>query len=124
MNTSVVGSGSDSGSSILVDHIEGVLQYLPDNPLCKPTEQWWNYMLDNYTKWQISTWGNFIFHEVNKLIIYFIYILYIVEYNMIYIGLHTRLIPSVSHLSVSLRQMHIYLYICIFIFTILPQLMN
>ena len=44
--------------------IEDTLQYLPDNPLKDPFERGWNYMLDNYTKFQIATWGSLIVHEV------------------------------------------------------------
>ena len=61
MNVSEVTGGS------LVDQIESVLEYFPDNPLLKPTETAWQYMLNNYTKWQIAMWGNLIMHEVYTL---------------------------------------------------------
>ena len=44
--------------------IEDVLGLLPDNPLKDPFHGAWDYMIDNYTKFQIATWGSVIVHEV------------------------------------------------------------
>ena len=53
-------------SSDLTAHIENVLQFLPENPVKDPFERAWVYMTDNYTKFQIATWGSLIVHEVGK----------------------------------------------------------
>ncbi|XP_071103180.1 methylsterol monooxygenase 1-like [Haliotis cracherodii] len=38
--------------------------YLPNNPLRDPFRTAWVHMIDNYTKFQIATWGSLIVHEV------------------------------------------------------------
>lgn len=43
--------------------VEYVDSLLPQNPLQEPFKNAWNYMLDNYTKFQIATWGSLIVHE-------------------------------------------------------------
>jgi len=44
--------------------VEDLLAGLPDNPLQQPFHQGWQWMLDNYTKFQIATWGSLIVHEL------------------------------------------------------------
>ncbi|KAK7878307.1 hypothetical protein WMY93_031126 [Mugilogobius chulae] len=51
--------------------VEYVDSFLPPNPLQPPLKQAWGYMLDNYTKFQIATWGSLIVHEF----IYFLFCL-------------------------------------------------
>jgi len=48
----------------LTEHMEGVLAYFPDNPLQQPFADSWTYMTDNFTKFQIATFGSLIVHEV------------------------------------------------------------
>lgn len=56
----------DNNSSIItsaylaVDYVDALL---PQNPLQEPFRNAWNYMLDNFTKFQIATWGSLIVHE-------------------------------------------------------------
>ncbi|KAJ8399295.1 hypothetical protein AAFF_G00413330 [Aldrovandia affinis] len=57
------------GSAYLA--VEYVDSLLPVNPLQEPLRSAWNYMLDNYTKFQIATWGSLIVHEF----IYFLFCL-------------------------------------------------
>ncbi|XP_041372180.1 methylsterol monooxygenase 1-like, partial [Gigantopelta aegis] len=38
-------------------------EYLPENPLKAPFRDAWNSMNENYTKFQIATWGSLIVHE-------------------------------------------------------------
>ena len=57
MNVSSAGFG-------LVDQIENVLRFCPANPFLDPFAAAWIYMTDNYTKFQIATWGSIILHEV------------------------------------------------------------
>ena len=38
---------------------------LPDNPVQEYFKDAWTYMTDNYTKFQIATWGSLLLHEVN-----------------------------------------------------------
>lgn len=49
--------------------VEYVDSLLPENPLQESFKNAWNYMLDNYTKFQIATWGSLIVHEA----IYFLF---------------------------------------------------
>lgn len=56
-NASIARTAFGTGS------IEDALNYLPDNPLRDPFQDAWNYMNDNYTKFQIATWGSVIVHE-------------------------------------------------------------
>ena len=51
-------------SSRVADQIEDVLQYLPENPVTGYVEGAWQSMLQNYTKFQIATWGSLLVHEV------------------------------------------------------------
>uniref|UniRef100_A0A8C0K135 Methylsterol monooxygenase 1 n=1 Tax=Canis lupus dingo TaxID=286419 RepID=A0A8C0K135_CANLU len=51
--------------------VEYVGSLLPENPLQEPFKNAWNYMLKNYTKFQIATWGSLVFHEV----LYFLFCL-------------------------------------------------
>lgn len=44
---------------------------LPENPFQPSMKHAWGYMLDNYTKFQIATWGSLIVHEF----IYFLFCL-------------------------------------------------
>ncbi|XP_070613365.1 methylsterol monooxygenase 1-like isoform X1 [Erythrolamprus reginae] len=44
--------------------IEYIDSLLPQNPLQQPFKNAWIYMLDNYTKFQITTWGSFLAHEL------------------------------------------------------------
>lgn len=63
MNKSV---GLFSSASLAVDYVDSLL---PENPLQEPFKNAWVYMLDNYTKFQIATWGSLIVHET----IYFLF---------------------------------------------------
>ena len=49
-----------SSASLAVEYVDSLL---PENPLQEPFKNAWNYMLDNYTKFQIATWGSLIVHE-------------------------------------------------------------
>lgn len=49
------------GSAYLaVEYVDAVL---PENPFQPSLKHAWGYMLDNYTKFQIATWGSLIVHE-------------------------------------------------------------
>ncbi|KAK2166935.1 hypothetical protein LSH36_33g03043 [Paralvinella palmiformis] len=48
---------------IYTNYAEDLLKYFPDNPLKDPFETAWRYMTDNYTKFQIATWGSLLVHE-------------------------------------------------------------
>ena len=45
-------------------YIENATEYLPENVLESRIEQGWKWMTDNYSKFQIATWGSLILHEV------------------------------------------------------------
>ncbi|KAB1282553.1 Methylsterol monooxygenase 1 [Camelus dromedarius] len=49
-----------SSASLAVEYVDSLL---PENPLQEPFKNAWNYMLNNYTKFQIATWGSLIVHE-------------------------------------------------------------
>ncbi|XP_051757834.1 methylsterol monooxygenase 1 [Ctenopharyngodon idella] len=51
--------------------VEYVDSFLPENPLQEPLKHAWNHMLQNYSKFQIATWGSLIVHEL----IYFLFCL-------------------------------------------------
>lgn len=57
-----------SSAFLAVEYLDAAL---PQNPLQPSLEQAWSYMLDNYTKFQIATWGSLIVHEF----IYFLFCL-------------------------------------------------
>ncbi|XP_044152938.1 methylsterol monooxygenase 1-like [Bufo gargarizans] len=57
-----------SPAYLAVEYIDSLL---PENPLQGPFKNAWTYMLDNYTKFQIATWGSLIVHEL----IYFLFCL-------------------------------------------------
>uniref|UniRef100_A0A8C6G2D9 Methylsterol monooxygenase 1 n=1 Tax=Moschus moschiferus TaxID=68415 RepID=A0A8C6G2D9_MOSMO len=57
-----------SSASLAVEYVDSLL---PSNPLQEPFKNAWNYMLNNYTKFQIATWGSLIVHEV----LYFLFCL-------------------------------------------------
>ncbi|XP_042557746.1 methylsterol monooxygenase 1 [Dipodomys spectabilis] len=57
VNASVAVFGS---AALAVEYVDSLL---PGNPLQAPFKNAWNYMLDNYTKFQIATWGSLIVHE-------------------------------------------------------------
>ena len=44
--------------------VEDALYLMPDNPLRDPFAVVWMYMTNNFTKFQIATFGSFIVHEV------------------------------------------------------------
>lgn len=44
--------------------VEYIDSLLPENPLQQPFKNAWTYMLDNYTKFQIATWGSLLAHEL------------------------------------------------------------
>lgn len=50
-----------SSAYLAVEYVDAVL---PENPFQPPLKHAWNYMLDNYTKFQIATWGSLIVHEL------------------------------------------------------------
>uniref|UniRef100_A0A8C9FDL6 Methylsterol monooxygenase 1 n=1 Tax=Pavo cristatus TaxID=9049 RepID=A0A8C9FDL6_PAVCR len=49
--------------------VEYIDSFLPDNPLQQPFKNAWNYMLDNYTKFQIATWGSLLVHEASYFLL-------------------------------------------------------
>lgn len=49
--------------------VEFLDSFLPQNPLQPPFKDAWNYMLDNYTKFQIATWGSLLVHELSYFLI-------------------------------------------------------
>ncbi|KAG8520782.1 Methylsterol monooxygenase 1 [Galemys pyrenaicus] len=49
-----------SSAFLAVEYADSLL---PENPLQEPFKNAWNYMLNNYTKFQIATWGSLIVHE-------------------------------------------------------------
>lgn len=51
--------------------VEYVDSMIPRNPFQEPLRGAWDYMLNNYTKFQIATWGSLIVHEL----IYFLFCL-------------------------------------------------
>uniref|UniRef100_A0A8D0GFP9 Methylsterol monooxygenase 1 n=1 Tax=Sphenodon punctatus TaxID=8508 RepID=A0A8D0GFP9_SPHPU len=51
--------------------VEYIDSFLPENPLQQPFKNAWNYMLDNYTKFQIATWGSLIVHELAYFLLCF-----------------------------------------------------
>lgn len=53
-------AGIFSSASLAVEYIDSLL---PENPLQEPFKNAWNSMLNNYTKFQIATWGSLIVHE-------------------------------------------------------------
>lgn len=55
-----------SSALLAVEYLDSML---PENPLQEPFKNAWGYMLDNYTKFQIATWGSLIVHEA----IYFLF---------------------------------------------------
>lgn len=44
--------------------VEYVDSFLPQNPLQEPFKNAWISMLNNYTKFQIATWGSLLVHEL------------------------------------------------------------
>ncbi|KAF7470134.1 Hypothetical predicted protein [Marmota monax] len=60
--------GIFSSASLAVEYVDSLL---PENPLQEPFKNAWNYMLNNYTKFQIATWGSLIVHEA----LYFLFCL-------------------------------------------------
>lgn len=59
-NSSTVLSASQFSSQ----YVEGVLEFLPGNPIVGTVEHNWRWMTDTFTKFQIATWGSLIFHEI------------------------------------------------------------
>lgn len=57
-----------SSASLAVEYVDSLL---PENPLQEPFKNAWNSMLNNYTKFQIATWGSLIVHEA----LYFLFCL-------------------------------------------------
>nr|XP_040042182.1 methylsterol monooxygenase 1 isoform X1 [Gasterosteus aculeatus aculeatus] len=57
-----------SSAYLAAEYVDAVL---PENPFQPSLKHAWDYMLDNYTKFQIATWGSLIVHEV----IYFLFCL-------------------------------------------------
>lgn len=51
--------------------VEFVDSLLPQNPLQEPVMEAWNHMLQNYSKFQIATWGSLVVHEL----VYFLFCL-------------------------------------------------
>jgi len=47
-----------------IQAVEDALLYMPDNPLRDPFADVWTHMTNRFTKFQIATFGSFIFHEV------------------------------------------------------------
>lgn len=57
-----------SSAYLAVEYVDAVL---PHNPFQPSLKNAWCYMLDNYTKFQIATWGSLFVHEF----IYFLFCL-------------------------------------------------
>uniref|UniRef100_A0AAZ3PZN2 Fatty acid hydroxylase domain-containing protein n=1 Tax=Oncorhynchus tshawytscha TaxID=74940 RepID=A0AAZ3PZN2_ONCTS len=57
-----------SSAFLAVEYVDAVL---PDNPLQPSLQYAWGYVNENYTKFQIATWGSLIVHEA----IYFLFCL-------------------------------------------------
>lgn len=53
---------------LAAEYVDAVL---PENPFQPSLKHAWGYMMDNYTKFQIATWGSLIVHEF----IYFLFCL-------------------------------------------------
>lgn len=51
-----------------IQAVEDVLATLPDNPLKEPFAYAWIYMTNNFTKFQIATWGSLLVHEVGAFL--------------------------------------------------------
>ena len=45
---------------------EGLLDYLPDNPLQEPFKNMWDFIIDSYSPFMIATIGSYIVHEVRQ----------------------------------------------------------
>ena len=45
--------------------VENLLDHLPDNPLQDPLGRYWIHMTNNYSAFQIATFGSLILHEVD-----------------------------------------------------------
>jgi len=60
VNDSLVVTGRLSS----IKAIEDALDFMPENPLRDPFAGVWMYMTNNFTKFQIATFGSFIVHEV------------------------------------------------------------
>ena len=56
-----------SVSQLTTEYVENLLDYCPENPLKDPFYRSWTWMTDNYTEFQIATWGSLIVHEVSKI---------------------------------------------------------
>lgn len=52
--------GIFSSASLAVEYIDS---FLPENPLQEPFKNSWNSMINNYSKFQIATWGSLLVHE-------------------------------------------------------------
>lgn len=57
-----------SSAYLAVEYVDAAL---PENPFQPSLKHAWGYMLDNYTKFQIATWGSLFVHEF----IYFLFCL-------------------------------------------------
>lgn len=57
-----------SSAYLAVEYVDSML---PENPLQAPVRAGWNHMLQNYSKFQIATWGSLIVHEL----VYFLFCL-------------------------------------------------
>ena len=49
----------------LVSSLYQLAELIPGNPATPYIETGWRYMTDNYTKFQIATWGSLLAHEVS-----------------------------------------------------------
>ena len=52
------------GSAVGIQFVEDLLAQLP-NPISDPFGKAWVYMTDNFSKFQIATFGSIILHEVD-----------------------------------------------------------
>lgn len=59
-------AGILNSAYLAVQYIDSAL---PLNPLQQPFKNGWTYMLDNYTKFQIATWGSLLVHELAYFLI-------------------------------------------------------
>lgn len=61
------GNSSTGGAADALATLYQAVDLLPDNPATHVVEYAWKSMTDNYTKFQIASWGSIIAHEVTSL---------------------------------------------------------
>ena len=51
--------------------MENILDHFPDNPMQDPLGRYWIHMTNNYSVFQIATFGSLLMHEVLLVIAQF-----------------------------------------------------